>query len=91
MTQIAGPRYDQMLVEGTEILVAEFCPPLVVGRVIGAIARATSHVLDGYRVLNLDAPSPDEFVSLVIGLARQELEVFGDGPFDRKGRPIRID
>ena len=58
---------------------------------MGAIARAKSHVLDGYHVLDLDAPPPDEFVSLVIGLARQELTDFGDGPNDRRNRPIGRD
>lgn len=90
MTQLAGPHDDRLLIDGAETLIAEFCPPLVVGRVMGAVDRARSRVLDGYRVLNLDAPPSDEFVSLVIGLARQELAAVGHGPLDRKGRPLRI-
>ena len=84
-----GPLRHPLLIDAVEALIAEFCPPLVIGRVTGAVARAKHHVRNGFAVLNLELPPPDELVSLVIGLARQELAAI-DGPMDRRGRPIGI-
>jgi hypothetical protein len=76
MTILTSREPDHLLRESTEHLVEDYTPNtrVSVGRVLAAVDRAKRHVLDGYRVLNLDAPSGDEYVALVVGLARQELD-----------------
>ena len=76
MTTIASREHDELLRQAAERLAKEYTRNARVsaGRVLAAVARAKRHVLDGYRVLNLDFPPGDEYVALVIGLARQELD-----------------
>ena len=86
MTSLALRDHDRLLRETIEHLVEDYTANARVsaGRVLAAVTRAKRHVLDGYGVLNLDAPPADEYIALVGGLARQELDNV-HGPIIRRG------
>jgi hypothetical protein len=87
MTNLAFREHERLLREATQHLVEDYTANARVsaGRVLAAVVRAKRRVLDGRRVLNLDAPPADEYISLVIGLAHQELDNV-QGSADRHGR-----
>jgi len=89
MTILTSREHNDLLRNATEQLVGDYTPNTRVsaGRVLAAVARAKRYVLDGYRVLNLDTPPADEYVALVVGLARQELNNV-HGSVVRRGRPV---
>jgi hypothetical protein len=89
MTEMTDERYNELLLEATTRLIDEFSSRIQVGRIVGAIGRAKSHVRSGYRLLVITAPPPDEYVSLVVGLARQELFDLV-GPRIRAGRALGL-
>ena len=82
-----GLEHRQLLLQATEALVVDYAPTTVAGVVIAAVARAKCHVRDGYTACGLHAPPADEYVSLIIGLARHELNE-RNGARERRGRPI---
>jgi len=71
---MVSPEHDRLLLEAADRLVEEYRAKVVAGRVMGAVARARDQIRSGYDALMIDAPPPDEYVSLIDGLARQQLD-----------------
>jgi len=89
MSVFADARYADPLRDATTDLIEEFSSGVPAGKVIGAVGRAKNHVRSGYDVLQFGAPPPDEYVSLIVGLARQELSELV-GPVIRRGRALGV-
>jgi hypothetical protein len=68
-----APTHESLLITATEKLIQVHRAELPIGDVIAAVARAKLHVDRGLAVCQLDPPPADEYVVLVVGLARQEL------------------
>lgn len=64
---------DTLLSARTDDLLWEYRRTLTHREVIHAVARARMEVRDGYRSMALELPAADEYVSLVIGMARRHL------------------
>jgi hypothetical protein len=86
MTILAPSVYAEPLFDATEELVEDFTANtrISAGRVLAAVARARRYVQSGYAALLIDAPPVDEYVALVIGLARKKLD-----SVQGLGRPAR--
>jgi hypothetical protein len=66
---------DRALREEAQRLTREYAASVPSGQVLAAVARAKLHVHEGLRVIRLALPPTDEYLALVIGLARQELHL----------------
>jgi hypothetical protein len=75
MLAIATREYQRPLAVATEELISTSTYGVAPGQILSAVARAKIHVGRGYGLLDLEPPPADEYVSLVIGLAKQELEL----------------
>jgi hypothetical protein len=73
MATLSRSTVESLLRTATEDLIRAHRADLTAGAVIAAVARAKLHVDSGFAVIHLEPPPPDEYVVLVIGLARQEL------------------
>jgi hypothetical protein len=66
---------DHALREAAQRLIGDYAEMIPSGQVLAAVARAKVHVHDGLRVVRLPLPPTDEYLALVVGLARQELSL----------------
>jgi hypothetical protein len=66
---------DRALREAAQRLTRDYTGRMPSGQVLAAVARAKVHVRDGLGVVRLPLPPTDEYLALVVGLARQELEL----------------
>lgn len=73
MTTLQSSPLNLLLLDATEDLIRAHRETLPARDVIAAVARAKLHVDSGFAVIHLDPPPADEYVVLVVGLARQEL------------------
>jgi len=64
---------DVLLSAEADKLIWEFRRTLTYREVVQAVARARVEVRDAYRELEIDLPPVDEYVALVIGMARQRI------------------
>jgi hypothetical protein len=71
---MVNPEHDLLLAEATNQLVEEYRDRVVAGRVIGAVTRTRDRLRSGYDALMIDAPPPEEYAALIVGLARQKLD-----------------
>jgi hypothetical protein len=74
MTRPSSPAASAALLATIDELVSEYVDKASAGRVLDAVARSRIHVEDGLRVVG-HLPPEDEYVSLIAGLARQELDL----------------
>lgn len=89
MTIDALPQ-QQALLDAAQQLTDEYAGRLPSGHVIASLGRAKVHVQEGLRAVRLPLPPPDEYAALVIGLARQELDLrLKPPPAARANRPVR--
>lgn len=89
MTILTGPEYEEMLHHAVGSLFDYYGNEIAAARVQAAIDRARRHVRAEYAALTIAAPPPQEFVDLVIGLARQELDEINAGA-ERRSRPVDV-
>jgi hypothetical protein len=66
---------DSALIDGVEQLLADYRGIVADEGVLAAVARSQVQVRDRLGVLGVEMPAPDEYASVVVGLARQELAV----------------
>ncbi len=66
---------ETLLLDAVQNLVDTYEDRCDAALVLDALARAKIHIRDGFSVLALDVPPADEYVTLVVGLATQELEL----------------
>jgi hypothetical protein len=64
---------DKLLSARTDDLIWEHRRALTHREVVHSVARARMEVRDGYRSMSLPLPTGEEYVALVIGMARRHL------------------
>lgn len=85
---MAIDKTDGILSAETDKLIWEFRRTLTYREIVQAVARARVDVRDGYRNLKRELPEADEYVALVIGLARQRIEArFVPAPLTLRDAP----
>jgi hypothetical protein len=82
MAKIPGPAHRSALAQATDELIASDRSGLPADRIISQVAAASNEIVRGHNLMGDDMPTPEEYVRIVVKLARKDLEYIQRGATD---------
>jgi hypothetical protein len=73
MTELWGRELDRLLLDAVDVLVHDPDVQAPAGRVIARVARAKIRARELYRANGSELPPAEDYVALIIAMARQDL------------------